>query len=302
MTVHVVGNVCIDTTLHVGRFPVPGETLVARSSRSGVGGKGLNQAVAAARAGALVVLHAAIGHDAAAARIQAVLSHEPLALDLVVTDVATDSSMILVRDDGENLIVSDTRCARAFDPRSTAGLVGVGPGDIVLLQGNLGAVATADCLRRARRASALTVFNPSPLDDGRAFDWPLVDLVIANRGEIAALTGAADPEVGAAALRIRGAGAVAVTLGGDGVLLCDGGGSCRIAAVPVVPLDTSGAGDVLCGVAVGLLAQGMAADAAFARAAAAAALAVGRPGAFESCPSAAELRLLVPTATQRREI
>lgn len=298
MRVHVVGNLCRDTTLAVARFPVPGETLVAASSAVGLGGKGLNQAVAAARAGAPATLHAAVG-SADAGALAGALSGEPgLALQLAgLDDTPTDTSTILVRGDGENLIVSATACARAFDP--APGLGPLGRGDVLVMQGNLGLGPTRACLAAGRRAGALTVLNPSPVFEDGTPDWADVDLTVLNRGELAALTGTDDPDRGALALLARGAGAVAVTLGPLGALFRSATEAIAAPAPAVAARDTSGAGDVFCGVLAGLLWRGLDRRDALARAVAAASLSVTRAGALASCPSAAEIAALPPQTLDR---
>lgn len=161
MGVEVVGNLCRDTSLALARFPVPGETLVAERSAVGLGGKGLNQAVAAARAGAATRLAAAVAREDLPALAAALDGEAGLVLRLAGLDLATDTSTILVRPDGENMIVSTTECARAFDP--LAGLGPMRPGDVLLMQGNLAPERTRACLAAGRRAGALTMLNPSPL-------------------------------------------------------------------------------------------------------------------------------------------
>jgi ribokinase len=300
MRVHVVGNVCVDTTFWVERFPAPGETLIAISSSSSVGGKGANQAMAVARAGAEVTLHAAVGRDEAAGQIRVALRDNRLALDFLDGAGHSDTSMILVRGDGENLIVSDTGKARSFDPLASTNLADtITRNDIVLLQGNLDPAVTVACLRLARQKAAFTVLNPSPLTTA-PISWSLVDLVVANRGEVEVLAGNRNVEAAAAVLLAQGAGHVVVTLGDHGVLLLDEAGITYIKAPKVEAIDTSGAGDVLCGVAVGLIAQGVAVEVAFARAAAAAALSVTRKGTLASCPSAGEIASLPQPSIHRR--
>ena len=293
MRVQVIGNLCRDTTLTVDRFPVPGETLVARDCAVGLGGKGLNQAVAAARSGAPVLFHAAVNRDEAAA-LSAEIGREPgLAAHLAGLALPTDTSVVLVREDGENAIVSATACARAFNPvaRDAAGDV-IARGDILLMQGNLSASATRVALRKGRLAGALTVFNPSPLWHDARPDWRDIDLLVANAHEVVMLSGDADPGLGAAALLRQGAGAVAVTLGARGVHYRTAETSVTIEASSVEVLDTSGAGDVFCGVLVGLMACGVARPEALARATSAASLSVTRRGALASCPTAAEIAAL----------
>lgn len=299
MPVHVIGNLCRDTTLDVPRFPHPGETLVAARSRSELGGKGLNQAVAAARAGADVVLHAAVGVGEAAG-LAAALAPEPgLAVRLVEGEAPTDASVLLVRPDGENAIVSACAAARGFDPVRRGAIADVREGDVLLLQGNLTLAATRAALAEGRRRGARTALNPSPLWDDAPRAWPDIDLLVANAGEAAALTGHADPFAAASALLAAGARAVAVTRGAGGVVLATAQGLVAVAAPRVEAVDTTGAGDVFCGVLVGWLARGVAFPAAIGPASAAASLAVTRPGALASCPSAAEMEALFPQTTER---
>jgi ribokinase len=296
VTLHVVGNLCIDTTLSVPRFPVPGETLVALGSRSGFGGKGLNQAVAAARAGAAVVLHAAVGEGMAAAAARAFAGEERLTLRLAELDLPADTSTVLVRPDGENLIVSATACAQAFGPQPEE--LGLLSGDHLLMQGNLRLEITAACLAEARRRGTVTVLNPSPSWDA-APPWGEVDLVVLNAGELQALSGQEDPDAGAQTLMGRGAGALVVTLGRRGALLFSGGERYFATAPEVEARDASGAGDVFCGVFAALLARGFDRGEALGRASAAASLSVTREGALASCPTALELAALsVPSVTR----
>ncbi len=293
MRVHVIGNLCRDTTLTVDRFPLPGETLVARDSVVGLGGKGLNQAVAAARAGAAVLFYAAVSRDEAAT-LSAEVGREPgLQAHFAGLPHPTDTSIVLVRADGENTIVSATACAQAFNPvaRDAAGEA-LAPGDVLLMQGNLSASATRVSLRKGRLAGASTVFNPSPLWHDERPDWPDIDLLVANAQEVAVLSGEADPGLGATALLRQGAGAVAVTLGARGLLYRTAETSLAIAAPSVEVLDTSGAGDIFCGVLVGLMACGVARLEALIRATAAASLSVTRRGALASCPTAPEIMAL----------
>ena len=161
MGLHVVGNVCLDTTYRVGRFPLPGETLAALASWTGVGGKGANQSLAAVRAGAQVSLHAAIGEDAGAVRLRSELGRERLGLDLVVHRGPSDTSVILLREDGENLIVSETSRALAFDPMAAdcAFASTLRAGDVVLLQGNLSPGATAGVIELTRGSVRISASN-----------------------------------------------------------------------------------------------------------------------------------------------
>ena len=295
MSVYVVGNVCIDTTFRVDRFPLPGETLNAESHTVGVGGKGANQAVAAARTGADVIFFAAVGADPAAAFIKERLNGEFDLGHLSEKPLPSDRSTILVIQDGENLIVSGVACATDFDPLGETGLSArIAPGDILVMQGNLRANVTDACLRTAKATGATIILNPSPLS-GEVPDLATVDIVIVNQGEASEITGESDPERAAHGLLRRGAKGAIVTLGAEGCLLLEGDTVDLIPAVKVMVVDTSGAGDVFCGCLAGCLMKGWTLAQSARLAVAAAALAVGRFGTLEACPSRAELLKLMNT-------
>lgn len=297
MRVHVVGNVCVDTTFRLDRFPRLGETLNASEHADGLGGKGANQAVAAARTGADVRFHAAIGNDAAGAWIREQLRHDLDASHLTMLALPSDRSTILVDVRGENLIVTGASCAAAFDPLADDGFIrSLEHGDILMMQGNLHADVTAACLRAGRDAGAVTIFNPSPLVASRAPSLSAVGLAIVNAGEAEQLTGASDPAAAARELIRRGVDTVIVTLGAGGCLVADGEGRIdRYAAPSVTVLDTSGAGDVFCGCLAGCLAAGMDLATAVRIAVRAAAISVGRAGTLESCPDRREMQILMET-------
>jgi len=287
MTLHVVGNVCVDTTFYLDRLPRPGETVNARSTRRGVGGKGANQAVAAARTGAAVAFRAALGSDAEADFLKATLAAD-LPLDgLALLDKPTDRSSILVDGHGENIIVTAADCAGAFDP--SADLASLAKGDHLLMQGNLGADVTAACFDAARARGVVTILNPSPL--GAAL--PEADVVVVNTVEAEALAGLADPAAAARRLSRDGEASVIVTLGARGALLLERGEARLLPAPAVDAVDTSGAGDVFAGVLSGCLARGLPLVAAVTVGVAAAAIAVTRRGTLAACPSRAEIAALI---------
>ena len=295
MAVHVVGNVALDTTFRLARFPEPGETVNATGASVALGGKGANQALAALRGGAETWLWAALGQDSEAEAIRRGLAREGLGdRFLTALPLPSDRSTILIDASGENQIVSAVACARAYDPLG-AGWAGVArAGDMLVLQGNLGLDVTRAMLDAARAASCRTLLNASPLEDGASM--PLgADVVIVNRGEAVMLTGERDPAEAARALIARGAGSVVVTLGGEGALVLSGGDPMpmRIPARSVRALYTSGAGDVFCGTLAARLSLGDGLGRAAQFAGAAAALAVTRAGTFGCGPSAAEFQTLL---------
>ncbi|MER9334016.1 ribokinase [Mesorhizobium sp. M0293] len=297
MRVHVVGNVCVDTTFRLDRFPAPGETLNASEHADGLGGKGANQAVAAARTGADVRFRAAIGNDAAGAWITEQLSRDLDASYLTTLQLPSDRSAILVDARGENLIVTGASCAAAFDPLADGDFIrSIERGDIVVVQGNLDPDVTTACLKVARGAGATTVFNPSPLAAGNTPGLSDVSVAVANTGEAAQLTGLSNPDAAARELIRQGAGTAIVTLGALGCLVADGAGRIdRFVAPRVAVVDTSGAGDVFCGCLAGCLAAGMDLAVAVRIAVRAAAISVGRAGTLGSCPDRQEMKLLMET-------
>ncbi|MER9951436.1 ribokinase [Mesorhizobium sp. M0047] len=297
MRVHVVGNVCVDTTFRLDRFPAPGETLNASEHADGLGGKGANQAVAAARTGADVRFRAAIGNDAAGAWITKQLSRDLDASHLTMLQLPSDRSTIMVDARGENLIVTGASCAAAFDPLADGDFIrSIEHGDIVVVQGNLDPDVTTACLKVARGAGAMTIFNPSPLAAGNTPGLSDVSVAIANAGEAAQLTGMSNPDAAARELIRQGAGTAIVTLGALGCLVGDGAGRIdRFVAPRVAVVDTSGAGDVFCGCLAGCLAAGMDLAVAARIAVRAAAISVGRAGTLGSCPDRQEMKLLMET-------
>jgi len=290
MALHVVGNICVDDTFYVERLPRPGETVNAVATARGVGGKGANQAVAASRAGAEVVFRAALGDDADAMFLRAVLGAE-LPLDgLVVLDTPTDRSTILVDRAGENVVVTAAASATAFDP--TGRLSWPGRGDHLLMQGNLRPDVTRACLERAKGDGATTILNPSPLGEGPV---PEADVIVVNAGEAETMAGCTDPAEAARRLSRGGTASVVVTLGAAGAICFDRGTTdvYRIVAPAVAAVDSSGAGDVFAGVLSGCLTRGMPLVVATTVGVRAASIAVTRRGTLAACPSRSEINALL---------
>lgn len=295
MTILVLGNATVDLFYEVGRFPVPGETLLARNKLVDAGGKGLNQAVAAHRAGVAVRFCAALGNDAAAKVILQHLAAEGLSAAALWRHVGpTDESLIFVASSGENAIVSTVGAARSVTPAAArAALEDLSAGDTLLMQGNLDRLTTLAGLEAARAGGLCTILNPAPI----AFDytglWPLIDIAVLNEVEAAFLGGDRNIDCAIARLLAAGSKCVIVTLGAAGARLYDKSGMQRVPAPAVMPVDTTGAGDVFCGVLAAGLSQGMTVRAVVGWAVAAASLSVTRRGtgaALPTCSELAELR------------
>jgi ribokinase len=295
LTVVVVGSAMVDVAYRVDRLPRPSESVLARQRTVDAGGKGLNQAIIARRAGAEVRYCAGLGRDPAAAIIRARLEADGLSTAwLVSVPCATDESIVYVARSGENCIVSTDMAAKQLAPTDVEDvLMGLAPGDVLLVQGNLSREVTVVCLSRARAAEAATIVNPAPIDFDYAGLWPLVDVVILNQIEAPMLTGKVEIDTASAVLRSRGAGNVILTLGSEGAFVREGQGSAqRVPAPAVSVVDTTGAGDVLAGVVAAGIDRGLPLLPVVRWAVAAASQKVTRLGTSSGFPTSVELAAL----------
>ena len=294
MSLLVLGNAGLDLGLAVPHLPREGETVVGRGMPSAPGGKGLNQAVVAARTGLVpVTLMAALGADAEGERVAAVLRGEALTLRPAYPGPATDVSVLMVLPGGENGIVTAGACAAAL-PAEAAGaaVAGLPAGAWLLLQGNLSAETSLESCRQARAGGVRVMLNTAPLQWDQRTLIGQCDVVVANRIEAQLLTGDAG-EAAAAALRGLGAGVAIVTLGAAGCVVASEQEVVSIPAPAVRAVDSTGAGDTFCGVLAACLAAGWALGPGVAVAQAAAACTVQRQGCFAALPTRPELAALL---------
>ncbi|CAG1014830.1 ribokinase [Rhizobiaceae bacterium] len=296
----VIGSINLDLIATVDRLPKPGETVPGSSFATAAGGKGANQALAAARAGASVRMVGAVGNDAFADEALALLDTGGVDLSGVArTGEPTGTALILVGGDGENMIAvvpgaNGTVSAAAVDA------LRFGKGEHLLLQHEIPLATVARALDAARRAEAVSILNTAPFRIEAAPLLAKADLVIANETEF---------DFYAAALALEGAGregrmgdfcaktgrTVIVTLGGDGVVAATPEGIVRAEALRVTPVDTVGAGDTFCGYLAAGLAEGLSLPEAMRRAAAAGSLACLKPGAQPSIPLEADVAAALAT-------
>ncbi|MDT8344181.1 MAG: PfkB family carbohydrate kinase [Thermohalobaculum sp.] len=280
MTIVNLGSINIDHVHRVPHFPAPGETLADTGYAAGLGGKGLNQSLAAAAAGARVVHAGAVGADGgwAVARLRtAEIDTEAVA----TVPQATGHAVILVDPAGENQIVIHAGANRAIPEAAIrAALARARPGDWFLTQNETnGAVEAA----RAAKAQGLRVaYAAAPFDAAAcAAMLPHADLIAVNEGEAEALTAhLGRPPEGVAML---------VTLGARGARYQGPEERAETPAFPVTPVDTTGAGDCFTGFFLAGLDAGLPVARALRRAAAAAAICVTRPGAADAIPTGAEV-------------
>jgi ribokinase len=284
----VVGSANLDLVARAERLPGPGETVLGSDYAEHPGGKGLNQAVAAARSGAVTAFVGAVGADHAGERLRGVAAAEGIDVSgLGTAQAPTGRALIGVDDRAENSIIV---VPGANGTVSTAQVNASMPAArVVLVQLEIPVDAVTAALAAGRAAGARTVLNPAPAAELPDELLALCDVVVPNEHELE-LVG------GVEALRAAGVGAVVVTLGSRGVRVITAAGTTDVAAFPVTPVDTTGAGDSFCGALSARLAAGDDLLDAVRYAAAAGALATTVAGAVPSLPRAEAVRALLNAA------
>ena len=311
--VFVYGSINTDLVAYVERLPRPGETISGGTYASFPGGKGANQAVAAARAGVRVEMHACLGNDGfGRERLESLAAAGVSTEHIRLLDgIHTGIALITVDAKGENTIAAAPGANTRFTadgievPRAPEGRgstppqgrgstppAGAGPKWVSLLQNEVPLPATEALIARARAAGHIVVWNAAPGLRSRPSRETLasVDTLICNTSELEGLAGPhGDVEEAARAILGQGVRSVVVTLGGKGCLCVGPQGVMRQPAFPVQAVDTVGAGDCFSGVFAAALAQGAELPAALRMASAAAAISVTRKGAQPSMPSRGEI-------------
>lgn len=282
----VLGSVNTDLVVFADRAPGAGETLTGREFVTLPGGKGANQAVAAARCGGVVAMAGRVGADGFGAAARAALDAAGVdTADLRVTpDVASGVASIVVEAGGENRIIVVPGANGRVVPADLPELDGAA---LLVLQLEIPVETVLAAIARAVAAGVPCLLNPAPavpLDLGRLRG---LSYLVPNRGELAALTGrpvARFDDVVAAARRLvrQGIGAVIVTLGADGAVMVTEHRVAHVEAPSVTPIDTTGAGDAFIGCFAASLVRSLDADLALATAVRYAADTVTRRGAQAS--------------------
>ena len=302
----VVGSLNVDLVVRAQRLPQPGETLTGDSFATDQGGKGANQAVAAARMGVPVAMIGRVGGDDHGRRMLAALQHEGIDATAIGVDDAlpTGVAAIIVAHDGENCIVVVPGANHALGvPHIDAQAARLAAARVVVAQLETPQAIVFHALRLARRAGAVTLLNAAPAAALSREQLQAVQWLVVNEGEAATLLGTPVDDVlqalaAAQALRALGPGDVVVTLGANGLVHAGAAGVTHHTTAAVKAVDTTGAGDTFVGVLAACLAEGLPADEALRRGQAAAAIAVTRHGAQAAMPTRAEVlaRLAEPAA------
>jgi ribokinase len=257
----VVGSVNVDLVMSVPELPAAGETVLGGRFAQGGGGKGANAAVAAARAGAEVVLVAAVGDDEHGREQRTALAAHGVGLDHVATirGVATGVAFVVVAADGANQIAVASGANDHVDPRAAADAVECldAAHAAVLLSFEVRDGALVAAAAKAAARGVPIVLNPAPARPLVPELAALGPILTPNEHEVAALGGEGGPEAAARALAARTGAPVVVTLGAAGALVVEPAGRSTTVPAPAVDVrDTTGAGDTFSGVlATGLAAR-----------------------------------------------
>jgi ribokinase len=294
--IYVFGSLNVDFFMNVDKLPAPGETVIGGDYFTAPGGKGANQAAAAARSGGAVAMYGLVGDDQWAATPLQALKEFGVDVSGVdkTTDAGTGYASIMIDAHGENTIAvaSGANLKASADSLKDAGITEY---DFLILQMEVDPQANWQALKIAKAAGATTILNVAPAahvpDDALA----LVDYLVVNEIEartVAQSLATDDIEAMARALSTAHNLTTIVTLGPEGALATSGDEIIRVPALPVTAVDTTGAGDAFIGTLVAALAEGLDLAAAMRRSCAGAALACTKPGAMPSYASRADILAL----------
>lgn len=299
----IVGSLNMDLVTRAPRLPKAGETLAGQSFVTVPGGKGANQAVAAARLGASVAMVGCVGDDAYGGQLRSALLAEGIGCEAVtqVEGESTGVALIVVDDNSQNAIVivagGNGHVTPAVVDRFEALLE---QAQVIICQLEVPTATVGAVLKRGREMGKTVILNPAPASGPLPADWyAWIDYLIPNESEAAALTGlqvdsVASADAAATALMKAGVGKVIVTLGEQGALFASQAHSQHFPAPKVKPVDTTAAGDTFVGGFAAALAQGKSESDAIRFGQTAAALSVTRSGAQPSIPTVNEVQSYQP--------
>ncbi|MGW7257903.1 ribokinase [Streptomyces sp. NPDC054834] len=286
----VLGSTNMDLVAYVEKAPQRGETVTGREFRTIPGGKGANQAIAAARAGATVSMLGAVGNDAFGIRLRSALEHSGVDTDSLRTvEGPSGTAHIVVDDEGGNAIVVIPGANGTVDHLTPGDEGVIASADALLLQLEIPSAGVLAGAEAARRHGVRTVLTPAPARPLPPELLAATDLLVPNEYEAATLTGRTDPLDAAAALLDR-VPEVVITLGAAGCLYVLRGTEPLVVPAPqVTAVDSTGAGDTFVGALAVALAEERPVREALTWAAAAASISVQREGASASMPYRPEI-------------
>jgi ribokinase len=294
----VIGSLNMDLVTRAPRLPRGGETLIGESFATVSGGKGANQAVAAARLGAQVSMVGCVGSDAYGKELREALLAEQIDCQAVSTvEGSSGVALIVVDDNSQNTIV----IVAGANGELTPALIGcfdavLQAADVIICQLEVPDATVGHALKRARELGKVVILNPAPASQPLPADWYAnIDYLIPNESEASALSGLAvdsrqSAEAAATRLIEMGAGKVIITLGSEGSLFADGRSCTHFPAPAVKAIDTTAAGDTFVGGFAAALAGGQSEAEAIRFGQIAAALSVTRAGAQPSIPTLSDVQ------------
>jgi ribokinase len=286
----VLGSTNMDLVAYVPKAPQRGETVTGREFRTIPGGKGANQAIAAARAGATVSMIGAVGNDAYGTQLRSTLEHSGVDTDhLRTTEGPSGTAHIVVDDEGGNAIVVIPAANGTVDHLAPGDDGLIASADALLLQLEIPLAAVVAGAEAARAHGVRTILTPAPAQPLPIELLSATDLLVPNEHEATTLTGRTDPHAAALAL-LDEVPEVVITLGSAGSLyVARDAEPLSVPAPQVTAVDSTGAGDTFVGALAVALGEGRAMRDALRWAAAAAALSVQRAGASASMPYRPEI-------------
>ncbi len=285
----VVGSANTDMVVKTEHIPGPGETVIGGEFIMAAGGKGANQAVAAARLGAQVTFVARLGYDVFGDRAIAGYEQEGIDTSFIVRDpdVASGVALIFVDGNGENSIAVASGANARLTPADVARASGaIADADILLVQLEVPLAAVRRAIELAHQASTTVILNPAPAKEIEPDVLAQVSIATPNEHEIKVVVGETERQGSIARMLDAGTGTVLVTLGSRGVLWATRHGQQNVPAFSVNAVDTTAAGDAFNGGLACALAREMAMADAIRYASAVAAISVTRMGAQPSLPTA----------------
>ena len=294
--VFVAGSINMDVVATAERHPKIGETVAGKEVLYFPGGKGANQAVAAAKQGVLTTLIGRLGEDAFGRELRTFLAAQSIDLGLVkeTPDVHTGTAIITIADADNTIVVIPG--ANALVTGADVAVPSLARGDVAISQFEIPLPTISAFFRRARATGAITVLNPAPARPAGPELLDLVDILVLNETELGFLTrrelnDSDEPQYFIDAARSLGKDKnICITLGRRGVLALVGGQAMLIPGRAVKAVDTTGAGDCFVGAVAARLAGGKTIGDALAYANMAASISVQRMGAAPSMPTAAEVK------------
>lgn len=294
----VIGSLNMDLVTRAPRLPRGGETLIGQSFATVSGGKGANQAVAAARLGAQVSMVGCVGSDAYGEELRGALMVEQIDCQAVSTvEGSSGVALIVVDDNSQNAIVIVAGANGALTPQVIDRFDAVlQAADVIICQLEVPDATVGHALKRGRELGKIVILNPAPASRPLPADWyASIDYLIPNESEASALSGLpvdslASAETAATRLIALGAGKVIITLGAQGSMFVNGTGFEHFPAPTVKAVDTTAAGDTFVGGFAAALASGKTEAEAIRFGQVAAALSVTRAGAQPSIPTLSEVQ------------